>query len=69
MKKVDARGRSCPEPVVMARKAILADAEGAEVLVDNPTAAENITRFATNADYQVRREENGEEIKLVLTKQ
>ena len=44
MKTVDARGFACPQPVIMAQKAIKADAPGElQVLVDNKCAVENVT--------------------------
>lgn len=69
MRKVDARGRSCPEPVMMARAALMKEGEGAEILVDNICAVENITRFAAHQGYEARREERDGEYTLTLTKQ
>ena len=68
MKQVDARGCACPEPVVMTRNAIKEDEAGAQILVDNACAVENISRFARNAGYAVAAEKNGDEVKLTLTK-
>lgn len=47
MKTVDARGFSCPEPVIMTQAAVK---EGLPVtiLVDNMTPVKNISRFAGN---------------------
>jgi selenium metabolism protein YedF len=45
--QVDARGRACPEPVLMARKALEGHDE-VVVLVDNPTSVENLRRLAVN---------------------
>ena len=42
---VDAKGLSCPEPVILAKKAI-EQHEEVEVIVDNKTALENIKRLA-----------------------
>jgi selenium metabolism protein YedF len=42
---VDARGLSCPQPVLLAKKAI-GESEEVTVLVDNETAVENIRRLA-----------------------
>lgn len=53
MKQIDARGRACPEPVLMTKQALKAAPEGIEVLVDNAVALGNVTRFAQNAGYQV----------------
>ena len=44
---IDARGYSCPMPVVMVQKEVKKSApDTLEVLVDDPCAVENITRFA-----------------------
>ena len=54
MKTVDARGFACPQPVIMAQKAIKADAPGElQVLVDNKCAVENVTRFGESQGYTV----------------
>jgi tRNA 2-thiouridine synthesizing protein A len=68
MKKVDARGCACPEPVVMTRNALNTDPSGAEVTVDSACAVENISRFARNAGYAVVTVKNGEEVTLTLSK-
>lgn len=45
-KVVDARGRSCPEPVIMARQGLSqAGTKQLTVLVDTAVAKENVTRF------------------------
>lgn len=54
MKKVDARGLSCPEPVIRAKNAMESGDKEYEVLVDNVVAKENVSRFATHQGYQVR---------------
>lgn len=65
---IDARGRACPEPVLMTKKALEKNQEGIEVLVDNVTARENIKRFAGNLGFQVVVEEQDEDYLLRLTK-
>ncbi len=66
---LDARGLSCPMPVVMVQKAIKKDAPDAlEVLVDNQCAVENVTRFAKNSGYQVASEQDGADFRLKLSK-
>lgn len=47
MMEVDARGLSCPEPVVRTKKAFEAN-NSFTVLVDNETAKENVVRFCNN---------------------
>jgi selenium metabolism protein YedF len=46
IKIVDARNLSCPEPVILARKAIEQN-EQVTVIVDDDTALENVKRMAT----------------------
>ncbi|WP_200799656.1 sulfurtransferase TusA family protein [Olsenella urininfantis] len=57
MMTVDARGLSCPEPVVLTRDALHASPEGCEVLVDSPAPRENVLRFAASQGCQVSSEE------------
>lgn len=62
MKTVDARGFACPQPVIMAQKAIKADAPGElQVLVDNKCAVENVTRFGESQGYIVTAADNGDD--------
>ena len=66
---VDARGYSCPTPVIMVQKAVKnGSPKKLEVLVDNQCSVENVTRFARNAGYQVKVSEQGGDFKLDLTK-
>lgn len=65
---VDARGLSCPQPVLMTKKAIESGEKSYEILVDNGTARENVTRFATNAGFKVAVTEDGDDYRLALTK-
>jgi len=65
---VDARGLSCPQPVILARKAIQAGVFPIEVLVETATSRENVRRMAEKAGCTVRVEQVGEEFKLILAK-
>lgn len=66
---IDARGLSCPMPVVMTQKAIQKDAPAAlEVLVDAQVAVENITRYAQSQGYQTTVASQGADFKLTLSK-
>ncbi len=68
-KLVDARGRSCPEPVIMTKNAIDSfPNEELEVLVDAKVAVENIKRFANSKGYNVKVEENNNEFTLHIKK-
>ena len=66
---VDARGHSCPIPVVMVQKAVKATNPATlEVAVDNQCSVENVTRFAQNAGYKVTVSDYEGDFKLTLTK-
>ncbi len=66
---VDARGYSCPTPVVMVQKAIKEQNPATlEVAVDNQCSVENVKRFARNAGYQVTVSDFEGDFKLVLKK-
>lgn len=66
MTVVDACGRSCPEPVVMTKKALASKEAEYQILVDNTTALQNVTRFATHSGYEVSVEEKDEVFTLSL---
>lgn len=65
---VDARGLSCPQPVILARNAIQAARFPVEVLVDTVTARENVRRAAEKLGCTVRIEEAGDGFKITLKK-
>lgn len=57
-REVDARGLTCPKPVIQTKKAIEELSENGQVttIVDNEIAKENVTKYAKslNLNYQVR---------------
>ena len=52
-KVVDARNLSCPQPVILARKAI-EEHNQVTVIVDNDTALENVKRMATKLGCSIK---------------
>ena len=68
MKTIDARGLSCPEPVVLTRNAMMSGETAYEVIVDNNTSKENVTRYAEHQGYKVVVTENDGEFTLSITK-
>ena len=52
MNRYDARGLSCPEPVLIAKRASDRGEREYEVIVDNRVALENILRFAKHSGYR-----------------
>lgn len=69
MVEVDAKGLSCPIPVVKTKKAMEENPQATiAVLIDSNVAKENVTRLAESKKYSVKIEEAGtEEFKLLLT--
>jgi TusA-related sulfurtransferase len=52
---VDARGLSCPQPVILTMNAIKKIQKGEiVVLVDTDTSKENVSRAATSQGWQVK---------------
>jgi len=51
---VDARGKACPTPVIMTKKAVeSAPGKTVTVIVDNEVAKENVSKFAASISYDV----------------
>lgn len=66
---VDARGFSCPIPVMKTQEEIKKNSpKEFVVLVDNRVAEKNVTKFAEGEGYNVTHEREGEDFKLVLRK-
>ena len=68
MKKLDARGLSCPEPVILLRNAMMSKDDAYEIIVDNPTSRENVTRYGEHQGYKVAVTEQNGEYTLAITK-
>ncbi len=69
MTTVDARGRSCPEPVILTKKAVELTQDPVQVMVDNHIAVENITRFAENSGLVIEVTPIGEDFQLLLKRE
>jgi selenium metabolism protein YedF len=67
-KTVDARGLSCPQPVILAKKA-LEEGENIVVIVDNKAAMENVRRLGAKLGCSIEIESTGEkEFHIHLTR-
>ena len=66
---IDARGLSCPQPVILTLDAI-AKTSGKEivVLVDTDTSMENVSRAAESRKWRVDTAEDNDGFRLILTK-
>ena len=67
-KTVDARGLSCPQPVILTRNAIKVGEFPVEVLVETVTSRENVRRAAEKLGCQVEVVEMGDDFKLTISK-
>lgn len=59
--KIDARGLSCPEPVLLTQRAIHDGETEIETQVDMNISKENVKRCMENAGYSVEVVEEGDE--------
>ena len=66
MNEIDARGYSCPEPVLMTKNA-MKNGLPLKVLVDSATPLQNITRFAANAGHKVESRQVGEDYEITIS--
>ena len=67
---VDARGFSCPQPVIMTLAALKKAQKGEiTILVDTDTAKENVVRSAASKGWNVVRiEDDGDTCRIVIRK-
>ena len=64
---VDARGLSCPQPVILVRQALTIAGSGKiTVLVDNPTARDNVSRAARSLGWATEVIPQGDDFKVKL---
>lgn len=69
-KIVDARGLSCPQPVLMTLDAIKSGSDGElEVIVDNMASRENVVRAAESKGWNVSDiKENADDTRIYIRK-
>ena len=65
--QIDARGKACPQPVILAKKEIDGDCRDLTVLVDNKTAVENLTRLGNSAGMTVTTGETAQGLFVRMT--
>jgi tRNA 2-thiouridine synthesizing protein A len=68
--QVDARGFSCPQPVLLTMEKLRTLSQGElVVLVDTDTSRENVSRAAASLGWQVKEvQAQGEEYRITLQK-
>jgi len=69
MIQVDARGLSCPEPLIRTRQGLnkIAAGETLEILVETVTSRENVRRFLLSKGLSVEVENIEDGYKLIAT--
>lgn len=73
-KRIDAKGMTCPKPVILAKKEMEASKKGETILVevDNEMAAENLRKLANSqeAGYEVsKKSEKLYEVKITVSRE
>jgi selenium metabolism protein YedF len=70
MKIVDAKGKLCPVPLIMTKKALgeIDENENLMILIDNETSVKNVTRFLEEHHLKVSTKKNGNVFELMVTK-
>ena len=66
---VDARGLSCPIPVIRTKKALDAQPDELVVLVDAQVQVENVTRMAKSKGYVVKEvKKEGDTFRILIVR-
>ena len=68
MKNLDARGLSCPEPVLKLKQ-VIDGADKIELLVDSQVCVENCSRFARSKGFRVSVDGVSGNYSMMLTKE
>jgi selenium metabolism protein YedF len=70
MKTIDARGKSCPMPLIMTKKALgeISENETLEILIDNETSVKNVSSFLEEHSMEVLTEKKGSIFHLKVNK-
>ncbi len=63
---VDARGLSCPEPVLLTQQALAKDPAALTILVSSPTARDNVERLLQSSGRRFAIEADGEDWRFLV---
>ncbi|MEZ4387201.1 MAG: sulfurtransferase TusA family protein [Candidatus Krumholzibacteriia bacterium] len=66
--RIDTRGLSCPQPVVLVARAIEAGTAAFEVLLDSEVSCENVRRFASSKGFTIDRSESADGVLFKIRK-
>ncbi len=65
---IDARGLSCPQPVILTQKAISIGKERFSVLVNSVVSMENVTRCVENSNMKCSVTTEGDDFIIEISK-
>jgi TusA-related sulfurtransferase len=65
MNIIDARGMSCPQPVLMTKNALKKSPDIVQILVDNETAKGNIERYLSHEGFLVEFQNQDDDILIM----
>lgn len=68
MKRIDARGLSCPQPVVLTQKVIQEGHDVLEVIIDNEVSKENILRLVNKSGMKSEIRKEGDDMVIIIEK-
>lgn len=68
MKRIDARGLSCPQPVVLTQKELKEKFNVLEVIVDNEVSKENILRLVKKNGMKAELRKEGNDVVISIEK-
>jgi len=68
LKQIDARGLSCPQPVILTQKAIKDTAENFKVMVNSVVSRENVLRCVQKNRLQAEVTEEGDDFIIEVTR-
>lgn len=66
MKEVDARGLSCPEPLMLTAEALKSTSGSVKVLVSEPHQKTNVEKFAKDHGRKAVSTQKGSEFEIVI---
>ena len=66
MKEVDARGLSCPEPLMLTAEALKGASEPVKILVTEPHQKMNVEKYAKSHGKTYKSREIGSEFEIII---
>ena len=68
MKTIDTCGLSCPQPLILTKRAIADNISEMKILVDSQSRCQSVEDLLKEGGYSVQIEENEESFSLIATK-